>query len=490
MKPGRRSLAALAALLCALLVAGVALAADPTDESFGVNGVAEIEALIPGTYEWEDQVGGIVDLAPARGGKLLAAIYPIARGSHYFAAARIDADGSLDRSFGEGGFTPKVRFGRAHEENEEGVLETEAVAEAPNGDVVLAGYFDKEGALSPGLARFTADGTIVKGFGVGGKVAPRPSYGGKVLTVSEVGGEELHDVAVEPDGTIVGVGEIVTGHSFDRRSPRQPAAVAVAYRPDGEVDPGFGDEGRFEVDVPRRSGARFSQVEALPSGNLLVSGYVRGQLVLYELTANGRRDRSFGGGDGKVTVGKVRREYGGGLRAPFAVGPGGRIVLSGYISSKSIQDSEPVVLVRFSPRGVRDRGFGKTIYAEQTPVDRRPPLTYRKHVEAYHFEPQALAIDGAGRVVVVGGESAPYRRGQKEGGYSYLSARRFLPDGRRDKGFGEGGVFPTDLPGAASYGRAAVTEASGQVVGGGWVQIERGGGNGPGNTALLLTRYQ
>jgi hypothetical protein len=39
-------------------------------------------------------------------------------------------------------------------------------------------------------------------------------------------------------------------------------------------------------------------------------------------------------------------------------------------------------------------------------------------------------------------------------------------------------------------GRAAVTTGDGKVVGGGWVQIERGGGNGPGNTAMMLTRYR
>ncbi len=35
-----------------------------------------------------------------------------------------------------------------------------------------------------------------------------------------------------------------------------------------------------------------------------------------------------------------------------------------------------------------------------------------------------------------------------------------------------------------------MTQPNGQVVAGGWIQIERGGGNGPGNTAMLLTRYR
>jgi uncharacterized delta-60 repeat protein len=474
------------------VTAGAASAADPTDTSFGAGGIAEIEARRPGVSANEEQVGGIVDLEPAKEGKLLAAVSGIAKGGHFFAAARFDEDGSLDKSFGEAGFTQPVRFSRAHEENGEGFLQAEAVAQQRDGDVVVAGYFDHDGALAPALARFTPRGKLDPSFGRNGRVVPRPRNDGKLLTVSETGGERLNDVAVQPGGDIVAAGEIVPGHGFDYRSPKRAAALVVAYRPDGRLDRGFGHDGRFEIDVPAGSApTNFSEVEALPSGKLLVSGHIKEQLVLYRLTPDGRPDRTFGGGDGEVTVGTPSTEYGEVFyRAPFATEPGGAIVLCGAISSKSIQDAEPVVLVRFSARGVLDRSFGKTIYAEQAPVDRRPPLTYRKHVEAYHFEPQALAIDSRGQIVITGGETAPYHRGQKEGGYSYLAARRFLPNGRRDKGFGESGVFPTNPPGSQSYARAAVTDARGQVVAGGWVQIERGGGNGPGNTAMLLTRYR
>ena len=473
-----------------LVTVASALAADPTDKSFGTDGIAEIEARVQSGPR-DEQVGGVVDLERAKGGKLLAAVYPIARGGHYFAAARIGRDGALDTSFGEGGFTPRIKLHQRKGETEGGVLQAEAVAQAGNGGVVLAGYFANAGALAPALARFTSSGALDPSFGHNGTVIPRPSGEGGVLRISETGGEELHDVAVEPDGTIVAVGEVVPGHSFDRRSPRQPAASVTAYRSDGSVDKSFGHGGRFKVKGARGGFTGFTQVKALPSGKLLVSGYVHNQLVLYRLTAAGRPDRSFGGGDGKVTVGRATSEDSPGfIRAPFALAPGGSIVLCGTTFSKSIQDAQPVVLVRFSAAGRLDRGFGKSIYAEQTPADRRPPLTHRKHVEAYHFEPQGLAVDGQGRIVVTGGETAPYTRGQQEGGYSYFAARRFLANGRRDRGFGDGGVFATNPTGSQSYARSAVTEGNGQVVGGGWIQIERGGGNGPGNTAMLLTRYR
>jgi hypothetical protein len=45
-------------------------------------------------------------------------------------------------------------------------------------------------------------------------------------------------------------------------------------------------------------------------------------------------------------------------------------------------------------------------------------------------------------------------------------------------------------PAPRSLARAALTRPDGKGVAGGWIQIERGGGNGRGNTAMLLTRYQ
>jgi uncharacterized delta-60 repeat protein len=482
---------ALAAVFLLLSVAA-ALAADPTDKSFGVKGIAEIEAFAD-LGGGETQVGGIVDLERGRDGKLLAAVYGIARRGHYFAAARIGPDGALDKSFGEDGFTERVSYGRGREEGGRGALQAEAVAQASNGDVVVAGDFENEGAYAPALARFTPDGHLEKSFGVGGKVTPHPSYKGKRIGFGEEGGEVLHDVAVEPNGTIVGVGHVIAGRrGFDFRASKQPAAVVFAYRPDGKVDRGFGKGGRFEIRVPVGStSTTFSQVKALPSGKLLVSGYVKGQLVLYRLTANGRRDRSFGGGDGKVTVGRQAPEYWESFdRAPFALEPDGRIVLGGATQIKVSSYEEAFdVLVRLLPDGRRDPSFRRSIFIERAPIDADEPFP-REHVPTYAFEIQGLAVDGHGRAILTGIELAPYTRGQKEAGYQYFASRRFLPGGRLDRHFGHSGVWATNPPGSQSMGRAAVTQGDGKVVGGGWVQIERGGGNGPGNTAMMLTRYR
>jgi uncharacterized delta-60 repeat protein len=323
-------------------------------------------------------------------------------------------------------------------------------------------------------------------------VVPRwPTSEGKRIFVAEHGGERLHDVAIAADGDIIGAGGN-NEEAGQHRNPN-PTAFVIAYRPDGKIDRGFGHEGRFKIKAPRKYAyTGFTEVKALPSGKLLVSGYVRNQIVVFRLTAKGIRDRSFGGGDGEVTLGQVTSSGGEGfLRAPFALGPGGRIVLCGATFPSARGDTEqPVALVRLTANGHRDKTFATgSIYMQQAPRDRSAPIP-RKHVQFFTFQPEAVAIDGARGIVVTGGEVAPYTRGQQESGYEYFSARRFLPNGRRDKGFGEGGVFPTNPPGSRSYARAAVTEGNGQVVGGGWIQIERGGGNGPGNTAMLLARYR
>lgn len=485
--------AVVAGLVVLLAVtAGAALAADPTDTSFGTNGVAEIEARQPTVFMNEEQVGGIVDLVPARGGGTLAAVDGIAKRGHYFAAAKIGSGGSLDTSFGEAGFTQHVWLGTAREQDGEGSLQAEAVAEGSDGDVVVAGYLDGEEASGPALARFTPQGMLDPTFGQNGKVVPRrPTSEGRRLSRGEPGGERLHGVAIQPGGDIVAVG----GNNEEAGQRRDPGATAfvVAYLPNGKIDRSFGTEGRFKVKESRENTyTGFTEVKALPSGKLLVSGYVRNQIVLYRLTAEGKLDRSFGGGDGKVTVGPATKSGGRGfLRAPFAVGPGGRIVLCGATFPSGREDTErPLALVRLLADGRRDKSFGGgSIYMEQAPRDKRTPLP-RKHVQFFTFEPEALAIDGQGRVVVTGSELAPYTRGQQEAGYEYFSSRRFLPNGWRDAGFGDGGVFPTNPPGSESFGRAAATEADGQVVAGGSIRLQRGGPVGPGNTAMLLTRYR
>jgi len=474
------------------LTAGAALAADPTDTTFGTDGIAEIEARFTPPEDLE-QVGGIADLEPTRGQKMLAAVYPIARGGHYFAAARFSSDGSPDRSFGRNGITRAVNISY-RKRGSGGVLQAEAVAGLRGGKVLLAGYYENYGEFSPALVRFTSRGGLDPGFGRRGRVISSPSFEGRPIG-TEGGGERLHDVAIDSDGTVIGAGDIVAAPpNLPGVGPKRAGAVAIAYRPDGKIDHGFGHDGRFRIIPPhdgRFSGyTGFTEVKALSSGRLLVSGYIHQRYVLYRLTADGRIDRSFGR-NGRVAFAKP------GARAvkltsyfvaPFAVDPGGRIVLCVPLFPEGPE--VPIAFLRLLPDGRRDTSFGRSLYMERAPIDTHETVRRKHGVQFFSFEPLAIAIDGHGRVLVTGGETAPYTRGQEEPGHEDFTSRRFLPSGRRDRSFGEGGVWHTDPPGSQSLARAALTQPDGQVVAGGWVQIERFGGDGSGNTAMMLTRYR
>jgi uncharacterized delta-60 repeat protein len=480
----------LVAVLALLVAVSAALAADPTDQGFGRDGIAEIAASLPEgeTDGFEEGLGGIVDLEPDGHGKLLAAVGPIPgsiRQNRFFAAARILPDGDPDPGFGRDGLTRSRRTEIPDGEGgAAGVLRAEAVAPVAGGKVLLAGYLDDGEAYAPVLARFTRRGRPDPGFGHGGRrVYARLSRGNAILHGGRrmAGGERIHDIAVGRDGTIVGVGDVVAGPRGVAHTP-QPAALVRAWRPDGGVDHGFGRDGRLAIGVPHGGGySGFSRVEILPSGKILVAGYLSRRLVVYRLTADGRVDRSFGD-HGRVTVGTGGKEVDFYYRASLAVDRDGRVVLGGLaVLDNSV--AEAPVLLRLLPDGRRDHSFG----------GRSVPGTAGRIRGGYvylTFEPRALTIDGRGRVVVTGGEFTTDGHGE---GHEALTSRRFLPDGRPDRSFGRDGIWSTDPPGSRGAGYASATQPDGRVIAGGWVQLERGGRERDfrhGNTALLLTRYR
>ena len=441
--------AAAYAALCGLALAAAALAADRTDPLFGSNGVAAIPAPTEARRLRVDPV--VMDLAPDGAGGMVAALGDFSGHSTYIGAARLRADGSLDPSFGEKGFAEAVGL-------RDGVViglgnsQGQAVAVQPDGKVVLVGYqaggFSPRIKAAPVLVRFGTDGTLDKSFGASGKVAPRPS---------QAKDEALHAIAIESIGRIVAVGakrEHLAG---------KPAALVIAYRADGSIDSSFGHGGRLLF--PARGGDKeytgFKAVRVLPSGKLLVSGYRQGRLFFVRLISDGRLDRSFGGGDGEVTidVGDNRGCVGDcGLASPFVIQPGGRILAAANLSLGSF------ALVRLSPDGRLDRSFGHGgIFRSRRSF----------------FRANDLALDGRGRLLVAGiGEKAVSRRDVR----IVFTTLRFEPNGQLDRSFGHGGneALPA---GESSAALAALTQPSGRVVVAGGAQYPGGGHR------LLLTRY-
>jgi hypothetical protein len=130
-----------------------------------------------------------------------------------------------------------------------------------------------------------------------------------------------------------------------------------------------------------------------------------------------------------------------------------------------------LVLVRLRRDGTVDRSFGKDRRAVGVP----------RGGKGIWVEPEALAVQGNGRIVVTG-----YREREKPNGkiFPVFATVRYLANGKLDRGFGNGGIQLLGRAGETA-GQAALTGADGRVVAAGGALA----GGAFSNSSLLLTRY-
>lgn len=165
-------------------------------------------------------------------------------GFQSFAVARLNADGSLDNTFGSGGKV-LTDFGTLQEDW------AQAVAIQPDGKIVVGGYTNAIFAI----ARYNTDGSLDTTFN-----------GGKITTdFPGSGSEYIQKVMVQPDGKILAAG------IFSGSFPFEPRRIALArYNPDGTPDMGFGNTGQLTVLLG--SNTSFGGAAMQPDGKLLISG--------------------------------------------------------------------------------------------------------------------------------------------------------------------------------------------------------------------------
>jgi uncharacterized delta-60 repeat protein len=218
-----------------------------------------------------------------------------------FAAARLNADGSLDTTFGAAG-KATVDFGG----DDEGL----AAALTPDGHILIGGSTTASGGGDVAVAQLNADGSLDTTFATGGKATV--DFGG-----SDVASSLLRDAA----GRILLVGQTSAGTGG--------GDFAVArLSSNGALDPTFGTAGKTLVDF---SGVDRAFAAALaPDGGIIVAGGSAitgaGTYAIARLTAAGALDSAFGSG-GKVTV-----DFGDGqgdVARAVVLQPDGKIVVSG-----------------------------------------------------------------------------------------------------------------------------------------------------------------
>lgn len=342
-----------------------------------------------------------------------------------FTLARYDVDGSIDESFGDGGFARAEladRFSHASATD---------IDLQPDGKIVVIGYV--HGSPGPGMGngivRYNPDGSLDATFGDGGGVVDGDGDGD---------GRGFYGRSVTLDAQ----GRLLVGGSMDQEGePGGPTLPGVSrYNLDGSLDTSFGDGGRVKLGAGLLNYGTGMAVVALPDGDVALTAVpyaidpnsgngVSQGFYLARLNGDGSLDSAFGGG------GEVFTRLRGIFPAEMEALADGSLLVGGS-QFGSDNNTGPfhdtwAVLARYRPDGSLDASFGEAGIAGWGTNAERSYLN-------------DMAIDDAGRIVVGGGMSRPDFSSRDERGViqRYEEAgelRRFGADGTPDITFGDDG---------------------------------------------------
>jgi uncharacterized delta-60 repeat protein len=255
-----------------------------------------------------------------------------------FELVRYNPNGSLDRSFGNGGIVTTTF--------PEGSYAFD-VALQPDGKIIAAGTVFVD--FNPGdisdtdfaLARYNSDGNLDTTFGDGG-----------TLMTDFFGNEDdAFSVLIQPDGKIVAVG-----------SANNPASyydfAAVRYLSNGTIDTTFGVAGKVSTDFGDQNFDRARSAALQSDGRIVAAGFAISQnggvqnFAVARYTSNGILDTTFSG-DGKTQI-----DFGNCCQSAtkLLLQSDGKIITVGGSNGESGDDD--FLLARLSPRGSLDNTFG------------------------------------------------------------------------------------------------------------------------------------
>lgn len=380
-KPRRRQINALTAVLLAVLAIPTgAIAHEPgdLDRSFSGDGLRYIDFERSETAQAVFQIegGGLI----AVGQRVRASFRPPID----LVLAGLHRDGRLDRSFGGDGKSDADVNPRGFDQN------AAWAAEIDGSTVALGAYESFHRGDRDYLLRFRPDGSPDQEFGNDGR---------RIFQIanSQLGGEDL---VIQPQGRIlvlaaVDGGSVVRafrrngndaarfGNDAKQSIPRTFGDVLVRglgrslfvvgtganggrlsvtkIQGDGSLDRSFGEDGHVAMRIgPDRRILTPRAGYVSPTGEITVVGEVgsfAADAFVARLTADGRADQSFGGGDGS------RRLDVGNIDIPSAVVglPNGRLVVVGNIIQDRFGDdpSSDLFIAGLKPDGRRWKSFGE-----------------------------------------------------------------------------------------------------------------------------------
>ena len=290
------------------------------DEAFGTNGVA--------TYDGGkgNDCGRMVAVQPD--GRVVLTGYTYNGTNYDILLMRLNADGTLDGSFGTEGVVTRDNKGR----DDYG----RGVALQEDGKIVVTARSSGDTDSIAMLIRYNADGTSDSTFGSGGVVTYEGGHGN----------DGFRSLALQRDGKIVVSGYTKTGTGFD--------VLTARYTGEGSLDTTFGSGGIVVYDGGHGDdGARAVVIQE--NGKIVVSGGEYNgtdqDVLVIRYNSDGTPDATFGTG-GVVTYGTSNgKDYG----RRLAIQRKNQIVVTGRVSNGTDYD---VLLLRYNADGSLDTTFG------------------------------------------------------------------------------------------------------------------------------------
>ena len=315
-----------------------------------------------------------------------------------FSIARLNADGSFDNSFGNGGkVVTSIGIGAA---------EIFAVAIQSDGKIIAAGYSTEDFDIGTDftIVRYNADGTLDNSFGTGGIVVTD-------ISISE---DQIYSIAIQSDGKILATGPT-------RNFADNVTSFGIArYNSDGSLDGSFGSGGIVTTSI---SGSRDDPYKVLiTSGNKFI---VAGRSVpngspntvaIAKYNSDGSLDNSFG----NAGIVSAIDDFG---PVTAALQSDGKIVVASSIDDNGTMD---FALARFNADGTIDNSFGTGGVVSTNTSD-------------LFGEIISLTIQSDGKIIAAGHSfEGDFQTGK-------ITLARYGTDGSLDNSFGDNGITKTAI---------------------------------------------
>ncbi|MFM7561483.1 MAG: beta strand repeat-containing protein, partial [Planctomycetota bacterium] len=246
-----------------------------------------------------------------------------------FGIARLNADGTLDTSFGTSGKVIQS-FG-----NSDGAL---SVALQSDGKIVVSGWTANG---ETGVIRLNTNGSFDTTFGTNG-----------LVTNGVSGYDQGTSVAIQSDGKIVigGHGNAGSGSGFFLMRLNANGSLDTTFSPGGADG-----DGKLVTWINAAS-EWGSAITLQTDGKILITGNINGNFGVARVNTDGSLDTSFG------TAGKVSIDVTGNLDESkhLLVQPDGKIILVGYSVNTATDGSNDFSIIRLNSDGSLDTTFNGT----------------------------------------------------------------------------------------------------------------------------------